>query len=404
MGSKLITRTLGIVVAGLILVGLVGVLLRPQPVTVDLAPVVRGALRLTVQDDGRTRIREKYVVSTPVAGRLVRIDLKPGDTVSAGESTLTVIEPTDPNLLDPRALAEARAREQAARARLSLLEPRQELSDERLEHAREELKRMQTLYAKQAVSHQEVEAAELAMEVAQSEHSESQFAREIAEYELRLARAALIHTQSPPDYSDLEAFRFPILSPISGKVLRVMQESSTIVAAGAPLLELGDPSDLEVEVDVLSTDAVKVRPGAKVLLEHWGGQQILKGKVRLIEPAAFTKISALGIEEQRVNVIIDFENDQEVSALGDGYRVEASIITWEEDNVLQVPIGTLFRKGTDWAVFVNQNGIARTQKVSIGHRNDMDAEVLDGLSEGQEVVVHPGDQLTEGSKLKPRTF
>jgi HlyD family secretion protein len=404
MRSKLITRTLGVVVAGLVIVGLVGVLLRPDPVTVDLVTVERGALCLTVQDDGRTRIRERYVVSTPVAGRLVRIDLKPGDTVSAGESTLTVIEPTDPNLLDPRALAEARAREQAAQARLALLEPRQKLSDERLGHAREELERMQTLFAKQAVSRQEVDAAELAMDVAQAEHSETQFAREIADYELRLARAALIHTQSPPDYSDLEAFRFPILSPISGKVLRVMQESTTIVPAGAPLLELGDPSDLEVEVDVLSTDAVKVRPGARVILEHWGGQQNLEGKVRLIEPSAFTKVSALGIEEQRINVIIDFEHDQDVSVLGDGYRVEASIVTWEADDVLKVPIGALFRTGTDWAVFVNQNGVAKTQLVSIGHRNDMDAEVLDGLNEGQQVVIHPGDQLTEGSKLRARNL
>ncbi|MBX3422355.1 MAG: HlyD family efflux transporter periplasmic adaptor subunit [Pirellulaceae bacterium] len=391
------------ILAGLILAaGAAWYLFSEQPVTVDLATVARGPLRLTVHDDGRTRIREKYTVSTPVGGRLIRIDLKPGDSVSAGETILSVIEPTDPALLDPRSLAEARARESAAEARLAQVEPRQLLAQERLKFAESELQRLRTLHGSQAVSQQEVDAAVLALDAAQSELAESNYAHEIAKFELRMTRAAMIHTGQQTGYSDSDSFRFPILAPISGKVLRVLQESATILPAGAPLLEIGDPNDLEIEVDVLSTDAVKIRLGASVYVEHWGGEQPLRGKVRLIEPSAFTKVSALGIEEQRVNVIIDFDRQQDLSVLGDGYRLEASVVVWEDDDVLKAPIGALFRSDSDWAVFVNAAGRAELRRVTIGKRNDLEAQILDGLSEGTQVIVHPGDQISSGARLKPR--
>jgi HlyD family secretion protein len=390
------------------ILGLAGwLLLRPQPVAVDLGVVERGRLQLTVQDDGRTRIREKYVVSTPVSGRLIRIDLKPGDTVFAGESTLAVIEPTDPALLDPRALAEARARANAAEARLSQIEPQLEFAVRRLEFTETEFNRNQELAEKNVVSQQALKEAALALNSAQAQHAEALFAKTIAEYELRMAKAVLIHTQDqstvdPEEYQGITPYRFPVLSPISGKVLRVMQESATIVMAGAPLLELGDPADLEIELDVLSTDAVKIKPGAAVTIEHWGGDHPLVGNVRLVEPSAFTKVSALGIEEQRVNVIIDFDRSLDLSSLGDGYRVEASIVVWESEDVLKVPIGALYRRSSDWAVLINQDGRAEERIVKIGQRNDREALVLDGLQPGMEVVLHPGDRLSHGSRLKSR--
>lgn len=395
-------------ILAIVVLALVGwLLIRPQPVAVDLGVVTRGSMQITVQDDGRTRIREKYVVSTPVSGRLIRIDWKPGDAVFAGETTLAVIEPTDPALLDPRALAEARARVKAAEARLSQIEPQLEFAGRRLEFTETEFKRNRELAEKNLVSQTALKEAALAFNSAQSQHAEALFAQTIAEYELRMARAVLLHTQDQStldaeEYQDISPFRFPVLSPISGKVLRVMQESATIVMAGAPLMELGDPADLEIELDVLSTDAVRIQPGAPVTIEHWGGDQALTGSVRLVEPSAFTKVSALGIEEQRVNVIIDFDRTHDLSALGDGYRVEASIVVWESDDVLKVPIGALYRSGDEWAVLINQEGRAEERVIKIGKRNDQEAEVIDGLESGMEVVLHPGDRLSHGSRLKAR--
>ena len=377
-------------------------MLRPQPVAVDLGTVTRGALQLTVRDDGRTRIREKYIVSTPVAGRLIRVDWKPGDDVFAGETVLAVIEPSDPTLLDPRSLAEAQAREKASEARLSQVEPRMQLAEQKLKFTQSELQRVRQLAESNAVSQQVLDEAVLAQETAEAEFTDATFSREIAEYELRMAKAALMHTSQSMEYHDQQAFRFPIQTPISGKVLRVMQESATIVQAGEALMEIGDPVDLEIELDVLSTDAVKVSPGAKVIIEHWGGDSALSGKVRLVEPQAFTKVSALGIEEQRVNVIIDFDREQNLNSLGDGYRVEASIVVWEGKNVLKVPVGAIFRHGPNWAVLVSHVGLANLRPIRLGRRNDMEAEVLEGLYEHESVVLHPGDRVSHGTPLRER--
>lgn len=377
-------------------------MLRPQSVAVDLGTVTRGSLQLTVRDDGRTRIREKYIVSSPVAGRLIRIDWKPGDSVFAGETVLAVIEPSDPTLLDPRSLAEAQAREKASEARFSQVEPRLQLAEQRLRFAQSELHRIRQLAEVNAVSQQDLDEAVLAQESAEAELTDANFSRDIAEYELRMAKAALMHTSQTADYPDQQAFRFPVQTPISGKVLRVMRESATIVQPGEPLLEIGDPSDIEIELDVLSTDAVKVNPGAKVMIEHWGGESTLTGKVRLVEPQAFTKVSALGIEEQRVNVMIDFDREQSLAPLGDGYRVEASIVVWEGSDLLKVPVGAIFRYGQDWAVLVNQAGYASLRPIRLGRRNDMEAEVLEGLEEQESVILHPGDRVSHGTPLHQR--
>lgn len=398
---KLLTQRVIYVLIAIAVVTAVVVAMIPKPVAVDVAEIVRGPLVVTITDDGRTRIRERYVVYAPLDGRLVRIRHKPGDVVVAQESQLTTIEPTDPALLDPRAIAQAEARVSAAEARLNQAGTRLESAKVALNFAEKELGRLQALVVKQAVAEKDLDAQKLAFLQATNDYDAAEYEGEIAKFELDVARAALLQGTGKAG-GDVEYF--PVTSPISGRVLNVFQESATIVKAGERILEVGDPQDLEVEVDVLSTDAVRVRAGARVMLEQWGGGKPLAARVRLIEPSAFTKVSALGIEEQRVNVIIDFaDTATDRPPLGDGYRVEAAIVEWESDDVLRVPTGALFRDGEHWAVFVDNNGRAKLTHIQTGHRNDNEAEVLDGVSNGNKVILYPGDRIEDGVRIVHRT-
>ncbi len=378
--------------------------MQPKPVLVDVATIARGPLVVTISDDGRTRIRERYVVSAPLSGRLVRIGLDPGDEVVAKQTQLTTIEPTDPTLLDPRAIAQAQARVKAAEARVSQAKPRLASALETLNLEETEMGRLQQLAKKNAVAEQELNRQTATFRKAKNDYSAARFEVEIAEFELAQAKAALLRTDSSDDNSEIAEWSFPIASPISGRVLRVFQESATIVKPGDRIMELGDPADLEVEVDVLSTEAVKIPPGARVMLNAWGGDKSLEARVRLVEPSAFTKVSALGIEEQRVNVIIDFVDPPETrSALGDGFRVEADIVRWEADDVLTVPTGALFRENGQWSVFlINSDNVTELQPLELGHRNDDAAEVLNGLTEGDTVVLYPGDRVSIGTLVGRR--
>jgi HlyD family secretion protein len=381
--------------------------LQPKPVLVDIAVIERGPLVVTISDDGRTRIRERYVVSAPLGGRLVRISLDPGDPVVAKETLLTTIEPTDPALLDPRAAAQAAALVKTAEARVHLANPRLESARSAMNLQETELGRLQKLAEKNAAATQELDKQEVAFHQAENDFSAAKFELEIAEFELEQAKAALLRTSNsdttPKSASESAEWNFPITSPVSGRVLRVFQESATIVSAGDRILELGDPTDLEVEVDVLSTDAVRIPPGARVMLKEWGGDQPLDARVRLVEPAAFTKISALGIEEQRVNVIIDFVDPAEMRPLlGDAFRVEADIVRWESNGVLTVPTGALFREAGQWSVFVISEDKATLRKVELGHRNDDNAEILDGLEQGDSVILYPGDRVAAGTIVQKR--
>lgn len=388
--------------AGVIVVALLVYAFWPRPVEVDLAQIVRGSLRVTVDEDGRTRIRERYVVSAPLTGRLLRIDLKPGDVVSAGRTVLAVIEPTDPALLDDRARAEAEARVREAEAVRKQTAPKLERARAVQEQARASAKRAARLLASNNISQEEHDVALQAERVAVEDVKTAQLGVQIAEHELELARAALVRTR-PRSPGDAELWRFEIHSPIDGRVLRVVQESTAVVTPGQKLLEVGDPSDLEVEVDLLSSDAVKVVPGAKAFFEHWGGETPLMGRVRLVEPAGFLKISALGVEEQRVNVILDFDGPPEPRArLGDAYRVEARIVVWEADDVLKAPAGALFRQGDDWAVYAVVNGRTELRRLRVGPSNGMEREVLEGLQDGDTVVLHPGDRITPGVRVVAR--
>jgi HlyD family secretion protein len=389
------------VLAGVTLVAAAIVALRPRGVEVDLGTVDRGPLEVTIREDGKTRIKERYTISAPLAGKLERMPWDVGDPVCKEADVIAVIVPTDPELLDPRARAQAEARVHAAEALQS--KTAAQLDRARVNHAfaGTNLERARKVFATRAASRQDVDNAEQAELTAGHALREAEFAAIVARFELEQARAVLSRADAqegvPADS------RHEIQSPVGGSILRVFEESSTVVAPGAKLVELGDPRDLEIEVDVLSTDAVQVKPGARVSIEHWGGDQPLAGRVRVIEPSAFTKVSALGVEEQRVNVIIDFVSPPaERAALGDGFRIEARIVTWEAPDVLRVPAGALFRDGDAWAVFVVENDRVALRRVNTGRSSDDYAEVIDGLQQGDEVILYPGDLIEAGARVRKR--
>jgi HlyD family secretion protein len=398
--GKWIRRLVWLGIAGLV-VGLIVWAMLPQPVPVDLATVQPGALLVTVAAEGKTRVRERYIVSLPLAGQVMRIDLKPGDPVEAGKTQLALVEPADPALLDERSRKQAEARVKGAEAAQQQAQAQLARAKVALENARAEFARAQRLLESRSIAPEELESKEIRQRIAAEELRAAEFAVRIADFEVEQARAALV--QSTPS-ADADVRRFRILSPITGQVLRVFQESSAVLTPGTRLLELGDPAQLECEINVLSTDAVKIRPGAKVSLEHWGGPTPLQGRVRVVEPAAYTKISALGVEEQRVNIIVDFIDPPERrAALGDGYRVEARIIVAEAEHVLKVPTAALFRDQNSWAVYVVQGDRAVLRLVKLGLNNGLEAEVLDGLKEGERVVLHPGDKVHAGTQVIERT-
>lgn len=369
----------------------------PQPAVVEIAQVKRGRLEVAVQEEGRTRIKDRYVVSAPVSGQLLRVELKPGDSLKNGDTLLATIQPGDPSLLDARQVSQARAAVESAKIQV-------ERADARIEQVEVAAQLAETQYGRAKELKQQASISEAEYEKADAEYRNSQealrvasFESEIAKFELQQAEAALQHFTSEND----GLFRFEIRSPIDGQVLRVFQESATVVIAGSPLLEVGNPTDLEVVVDVLSSDAVKIEIGNGVKLTQWGGDATLFGEVSVIEPAAFTRISSLGVEEQRVNVIADFREPREtIHRLGDGFRVAAHIIVWQEDDVLQVPNAAIFRVDQKWSVFVVRDGRARLTAVELGKRNEHAAQVLGGLTEGDVVIQYPSDLIEDGSLVQ----
>ncbi len=389
---------LAVLVTGLVLS------LMPRPVSVDIAPVTTGPITVSVREDGRTRVKERYVVFSPLGGRLERIPHKAGASITAAQTLLAAIEPSDPELLDARAVAEAEARVKAAKAAIRRADTEVAATNAALEFATEDLARMLRSERDSAATAREVQDARVTVTLRTEAARSATFARDIAAFELEQAEAALIRTRpSQPAGNDDAGTQFRIVAPIDGAVLRVLRESAGFVAAGTPLLEIGDSTDLEVEVDVLSEDAVRIAPGARVLIEDWGGPRPIEARVRLVEPSAFTKISALGVEEQRVNIIIDFAEPMAgLPALGDGYRVQARIVIDEAADVLLVPTGALFRHGDSWAAFVLADGRAARRELEIGRRNDTVAEVLSGLAAGDRVVLYPSDRVVDGVKLHPR--
>ena len=396
-----IRRRLWLALLILILGGLFAYAFVPRPVEIDIVEAQEGALQISIDEDGKTRVKERYTLAAPLAGRLLRIDLDPGDPVEAGQTMLALVEPAVPALLDERTLAQSEARVKAAEAALSRSLANQNSADQRRRQAEANLQRRQKLFDQQMISRQEFDDASYASQTAREDHRAALFAVQIARAELTQANAALLRLRELRPGQPQDAF--PLLAPADGQVLRVLQESATVVTPGTPLVEVGNAKDLEVVIDVLSSDAVRIRPGQRVLLEQWGGGEALRGRVRLVEPAAYTKVSALGVEEQRVDVVVDLEAPPDSRpTLGDGYRVEARIIVWEKDKVQKVPSGALFRREGQWAVFVVDGNRARLRPLTTGQSNGLETEVLAGLEAAERVILHPGDKVDEGVRVQVR--
>lgn len=381
------------------LITLVVLAMRPQPIQVDVASVDRGLVRVTVDEDGQTRVKDRYVVSAPLGGNVARIELHPGDLVHAGD-ILARIVPLAPPLLDARTRAEAEAHIAAAIAQQRQARSSADRARAASDFAQRQAERTATLGLHGSVTGQEVERAQMEAQTQHEELTSLEFGVRVADYEVQVARATLGRLSGGVAGEDDQ---MEVTAPVDGRVLRVIQESAGPVAAGADLLELGDPSALEIVVDVLTSDAVRIPSGAHVAIDRWGGEA-LSGHVRTVEPAAFTRVSSLGVEEQRVNVIIDLDDPHERwAALGDGYRVEAHVVVVEVEGALLVPASAVFRHGEGWAVYSIRDEHAHLAAVEVGERNGVSVEVRSGLDEHETVIVHPSEHVTDGSFVARRT-
>lgn len=387
------------VAAGALLIGGALVLaFRTPPVPVEVAEVVRATFEQTIEEDGKTRVRERYVVSAPLAGRLSRVQLHAGDEVKAG-ATVAVLSPSAPAMIDARSARELSERVGAATALLAQARTSAARADAALEQANTDLARQQKLQGEGFVASAALDQAQLAVRLQTRELEAARFAVRGAEHDLAQARAALMRAQEGAEAKRPEA-AWGIASPVDGRVLRVLQESEAVVAIGTPLIEVADPNDLEIVVDVLSIDAMRIPAGAQVDIDAGGGVR-LQGRVRLIEPSAFTKVSALGVEEQRVNVLIDLVTPPvQWRSLGDNYRVDVKIIAFARADAVVVPVAALFRAGDDWAVFVVTDGTAQRRAVRLGGRTTQTAWVEDGLAPGEPVIVYPSDSVADGRRVK----
>jgi len=382
---------------------IVALMFRPVAVPVDFVEVTRGAIQLSVSDEGKTRVKDVFVVSAPVPGLMRRIELEAGDPVTAGETVVAQIEPSDPSFLDVRTQAEGQAAVRAAEAATSLQAATVRRTEAELEFAEAEYRRFQGLADSDTISENDLDSARRRAKTAAASLDESRASLKAREAELEQARARLMNPNSNRQARGEECDCVNAYSPVSGAVLQVLKESEGVVASGTPLVEVGDPRRLEIVVDLLSTDAVRVEAGQRALIEAWGGDAPLEGVVARVEPFGYTKISALGIEEQRVNVRINLTAAPEVwKRLGHGYRVEPRIVLAETADVIKVPRSALFRDGANWAVFAEQDGIAVMKRLELGLQNDLEAEVTSGLTVGERVVVQPGDRVIDGARLQDR--
>lgn len=389
------------IVVGLVVVGAAAWALWPRPVEVEMAAVARRNLEIAVEEEGTSRIREIFTISAPVAGELSRMTLHAGDPAVAGETVLASIRPAGPGLLDERSRRIAEASVEAAQAGVTLAETQLTQAETQLQFAESELKRSTALAERGLIPESSFERATLEVSVARTNVQTAQATLDVRQRELESARAALI--EGPDGDAATETCCVEVRAPITGRVMRVVTESEQVVQAGTPLMELGDPTDLEIVVELLSRDAVRVEPGAPATIEGWGGP-VLNARVERIDPAAVTKVSALGIEEQRTTVVLSLLDPPQVWArLGHGYRVVARIVLWEGKDLVTVPMSAVFRQGESWAVFVAADGKAALRLIELGERNSDYAEVKTGLGEGEAVIVHPSDTVSDGTGITPRT-
>lgn len=372
--------------------------LRTPPLEVDAARVLEAPLTVTINDEGETRVRDMFVVAAPINGRLLRVDLDAGDPVIAGSTIVARIMPSQPDFLNPRSDAETRAQIQALQANVRSSASRITQADADRKLAAANFDRIDALFQRGFATRTAHDAARAARDASAARLAEARGAKDAAHSELQAARARLIGPSGTGSGKILD-----IRAPESGSVLRLIHESETPIAAGTPIVEIGNPVAIEIVTDLLSSDAVKIKPGSNVLIDNWGGEQPLAGKVLRIEPFGFTKISALGVEEQRVNVILEFTDPEKArERLGHGYRVIVRIIEWSDDKVLQVPISALFRDKGQWSVFVVRNSEANLVRVKVGRMNDEHAQILEGLEADQSVILHPSEKIENETAVKLR--
>jgi HlyD family secretion protein len=374
---------------------------RPRPVMVDLFEIQPGPLVVTLDEEGETRVHDVYSLSAPVAGRMQRIDWHVGDPVTANATVVAKIEPVDPVFLDARSEAQVRATIQASEAARELAKAQVRDAQAQYEFARAEYTRMQELVVEGSVSRRDLDSAERDFKARRAGLETARAALQVRNFELELARASLVsprETQQPREDCDC----IPITAPVSGSILQITNRSGRVVREGDVLMQIGDPRDLEIVVDYLSMDAVKIEAGQRVMIDNWGGDAPLEGRVRRVEPFGFLKVSALGIEEQRVNVIIDFASDEGWERLGHGYQVESRVVLWEADDILAVPLTALFRIDDGWGLFVEDQGRARLRRVDLGQRNGVVAQIRDGLQAGDSIVSHPSDRVVDGVRIASR--
>lgn len=371
--------------------------LRPSPLPVDTAAVSRGPLRVTLDEEGETRVRDRFVVSAPFTGRILRIELEPGEPVRAGD-VLAVLRPADVNLLDARSRAASEARVRTAEAALGRARADRERARAELRFAESDFTRASALGKQGIVSKEAVESAQLGVETRRETLKAAEYEIQVAQSELAAARASLLEAGDP-----VRGGEYEVRSPVDGAVLRRLRESESVVPAGEPLMEVGEPKNLEIVSDLLSTDAARLRPGQPVEVEQWGGGKTLAGRVKRVEPSGFLKISALGVEEQRVNVIVDLADPPEQRpGLGDGFRVEVRVVVWDSKDALQVPTSALFRDEQGWATYVMEGGKAVLRRLEVGPQNDQAAAILSGLKEGEKVIVHPSGDIKDGAAVEER--
>jgi HlyD family secretion protein len=400
---KIWIKRAGIAAAVLLVAAAFVYALAPRPVPVDFAVVTAGPMRETIDEEGRTRIRDIYVISAPISGKVLRTELRVGDPVTQSRTVVARILPSAPPLLDARTRSELEAAAAAARVAITLAEAEEQQARSELAFATEEVKRARRLARSGTIPARSLQKAETDFSMAEAALTRALSNVELRRRELAAAEARLMRSDAKPEEGSAEACCIAVESPVTGQVLRLVAESEQVVAQGTPLMEIGNPADLEIVVDLLSTDAVRIAPGAQALIEGWGGGTLLPARVRRIEPAGFTKVSALGIEEQRVRTILDLTGPPDTYArLGHDYRVLARITVWETGEALQVPLSALFRQADRWAVFKAVDGRARLTTVSIGHRNEAVAEILSGLAAGDVILLHPSDQVSDGVRIEPR--
>jgi HlyD family secretion protein len=394
MVSRIISSTIV-----LLILGGAAWALWPRPTSVDLASIGRGTLTISVEEEGLARIRDVFRVSAPIAGRMGRLTLHAGDPVQRGQIVAS-IEPASPALLDERSRRVAQASLEAAKAAVTLATANLAQAEAENDYAQANMQRNVSLAERGVVSTSIEQQVTMKANLAQRTVDAARATLVMRQQDLESARAALFEGDVP---SGSGACCATVLSPVDGLVLAVLNESEQVVQPGTALLELGDPTDLEIVVDLLSTDAVRVMPHAAASIESWGGTS-LRAEVVSINPTAFTKVSALGIEEQRTEVVLHLlDPPQHWARLGHGFRVVANIVVWQGNDQLLVPVSALFRRGTDWAVFVVQDGQARLRTVSLAQMNSDNAAVVAGLDENEQVIVHPADTIADGTSVSPQT-